>query len=87
MSALHDIDLLKREHTTKNLRIPMYAATTCVLLDADAYIKNGLTYGMSVRVIQSMGSRRHSDLVKKAAEGEVGNFKIIVMEHNCLKNH
>lgn len=71
MIALREIELLRPEQVLTNLRIPMYAASTCVILDADAYIKNTLTYGMCVNVIQTMGTGRHSDIAEKAINGEV----------------
>lgn len=71
MIALREIELLRPEQVLANLRIPMYAASTCVILDADAYIKNTLTYGMCVNVIQTMGTGRHSDIAEKAINGEV----------------
>lgn len=71
MAALREIDLLRPDHVLLNLRIPMYAASMCVVLDVDAYIKNTLNYGMCVNVIQTMGTGRHSDLVEQAINGEV----------------
>lgn len=71
MYALNEIEALKPEQVLINLRIPMYAASTCVIVDPDAYIKKTLTFGMCVNVIQTMGSRRHDEFVEKATSGEV----------------
>lgn len=71
MLALRQIELLRPEQVLRNLRIPMYATSTNVILDASAYIKNSLTYGMCVNVIQTMGTGRHSDIAEKAINGEV----------------
>lgn len=71
MLALREIDSLRSENMITNLRIPMYAVSTCVIVDADAYIKNSLTYGMSVNVIQTMGTRRHNSFVEQALNEEV----------------
>lgn len=71
MLALREIDLLRPEHYLVNLRIPMHVASTCTILDADAYIKHSLAFGMCVNVIQTMGTGRHADFVEKALNGEV----------------
>lgn len=71
MLALREIDLLRQEHILTNLRIPMYSTSTTTLLDASAYIRNSLTFGMCVNVLRTMGTERHNDIAEKAMNREV----------------
>lgn len=77
MYALEAIEALKPEQVLTNLRIPMHATAVCVIVDADAYIKKSLAFGMSVNVIQTMGTGRHHEFAEKAMNGEVWQFSSV----------
>lgn len=42
-----------------------------ICLDPDSYVKWGLSYGMCINVLQTMGTSRHLDFAEQARNGEV----------------
>lgn len=75
MHALRDIELIRYENVFPNVKKFTCVASTLINLDAAAYIKYSLNYGMCPNVLQTMGTERHLGLVEKANNSEVSNIQ------------
>lgn len=63
--------MLRFENVFPNIKKFTCAASTLINLDASAYIKYSLTFGMCPNVLQTMGTERHLSLAEKANNSEV----------------
>lgn len=74
MQALRDIEMLKIENIVPKFNRFTSAASTLINLDAAAYIKHSLNFGMCPSVLQSLGTDRHLSLIDKANNSEVSEY-------------
>lgn len=79
---------LKPEKLLGDVRVPLYSSKCLFNIDPSSAVKLSVSFGMFISVLQSLGTKRHADIIMAAINAEVSlNVFIFKIFQNKLNKY